>query len=128
MVRTADPTGSRLCGWGRLTVPPAPTRPVDTRRRSVTVGDAARLGRRGWDTPAHGLYPRLCRELRPLGLASLRVRFRDPTCLPAAVLDVLAAAAFLAGEGVTAVGLVGHSFGGAVVIRAAALVPAVRTV
>src|SRR5262249_7474048 len=43
-------------------------------------------------------------------------------------LDVLAGVAFLQREGTEAIGLVGHSFGGAVVIRAAAHAPAVRTV
>jgi dienelactone hydrolase len=82
----------------------------------------------GWDTPAQGLYPRLCDDLRSQGMASLRVRFRQPTSLSESVADVLAGVAFLQGEGVEAVALVGHSFGGAVVIRAAAHAPAVRTV
>ena len=43
------------------------------------------------------------------------------------MLDVLAGVSFLEADYVTSVALVGHSFGGAVVIQAAALSPAVRT-
>jgi pimeloyl-ACP methyl ester carboxylesterase len=93
-------------------------------RAAVWVGGA----RGGWDSPAHGLYPRLCRALQPLGVASLHVRFRDPTRLPEAVLDAMAGVALLEGAGAGAVALVGHSFGGAVAIQAAAHRPVVRTV
>jgi pimeloyl-ACP methyl ester carboxylesterase len=80
----------------------------------------------GFDTPVRGwLYPRLSRELAAEGVACLRVRFRHPGDLEQCVLDVLAALAFLDEEGVGPVALVGHSFGGAVVIRAALLSPAV---
>jgi hypothetical protein len=48
-----------------------------------------------WDTPAKGLYPRLCEELTSEGIASLRVRYRYPTDLVEAVLDVLAGITFL---------------------------------
>jgi hypothetical protein len=82
----------------------------------------------GWDTPAHDLYPRLCDDLRGQGISSLRVRFRQPKNLSESVADVLTGVAFLQGEGIEAVALVGHSFGGAVVIRAAARAPAVCTV
>lgn len=73
-----------------------------------------------WDTPAQGLYPRLCQELMAEGIASLRVRYRYPTELEEAILDVLAGIAYLQRDGIDAVALVGHSFGGAVVIQAAA--------
>jgi alpha/beta superfamily hydrolase len=82
----------------------------------------------GFDSPAQDLYPRLCRELTAEGIASLRVRFRHPTILAEAVLDVLAGLAFLRGQGVSQAALVGHSFGGAVVIRAAAAGAVVRAV
>src|SRR4051812_19619018 len=35
----------------------------------------------GWDSPALGLYPELCRELTADHIASLRVRFRMPSAL-----------------------------------------------
>lgn len=82
----------------------------------------------GFDTPVRGwLYPRLCRSLQHDGIAGLRVRYRDPHALLEAVLDVMAGIAFLQSEGVRHVALVGHSFGGAVVIQAAHLSDAVRT-
>lgn len=82
----------------------------------------------GWDTPAQGLYPRLCRELVDEGIGSLRVRFRHPHVLNEAVHDVRAGLSYLHGKGYTRFGLTGHSFGGAVVVQAAALVPEVCTV
>lgn len=80
------------------------------------------------DSPARGLYPRLCRELQEDGIASLRVQFRHPTDLEDSTQDVLAGIGFLGHEGIPALGIVGHSFGGAVAIQAAALFEAVRTV
>ena len=82
----------------------------------------------GWDTPARGLYPRLCEDLQGEGIAGLRVRFRDPRLLSEAAHDVLAGLRYLESDGIEAAAAIGHSFGGAVVIRAAALWPNVRTV
>jgi pimeloyl-ACP methyl ester carboxylesterase len=74
----------------------------------------------GWGTPASGLYPRLCGSLARIGIDGLRVRYRHPTDLLESVFDTLAGVAFLKEEHMTkAIGLVGHSFGGAVVIQAA---------
>lgn len=81
-----------------------------------------------WDTPAHGLYPRLSECFQEEGIASLRVRFRRPADFDASVEDVLSGITFLKLQGLEAIALVGHSFGGAVVIQAAALSPLVRTV
>jgi len=53
-----------------------------------------------FDTPARGLYPLLCGELAREGIAALRVRFRHPTVLEEATLDVLAGLTFLDGEGI----------------------------
>jgi hypothetical protein len=82
----------------------------------------------GWDTPAAGLYPRLCQELMGEAIASLRIRYRYPTILEEAVLDVFAGISYLESEGIKTIALTGHSFGGAVVIQAAATAQAVRTV
>lgn len=98
--------------------------PEGTERAVITVGGVGG----GWDTPARDLYPRLGHDLPLSGIALCRVRFRHPTVLEEAILDVLAALAFLEAEGVKQVGLVGHSFGGAVVIQAAAASPLVKTV
>lgn len=86
----------------------------------ITVGGAGG----GWDTPVRGwLYPRLCRDLSRIGVSCLRVKYRRPNDLLECTLDVLAGIAFLESEGVERIGLVGHSFGGAVVIQAAAFSP-----
>lgn len=74
----------------------------------------------GWGTPAIGLYPRLCCSLARIGIDGLRVRYRHPTDLLESVFDTLTGIAFLRDEHrIKAIGLVGHSFGGAVVIQAA---------
>ncbi|WP_315786114.1 dienelactone hydrolase family protein [Fischerella sp. JS2] len=82
----------------------------------------------GWDTPARGLYPLLCQQLIKDGIASLRVRFRYPTQLTDSIMDVLAGISYLHEEGIKNFALVGHSFGGAVVIQAATQSPDVSTV
>lgn len=82
----------------------------------------------GWDSPAQDLYPRLAEELVSYGIASLRVRYRQPSELSEAVYDVLAGSQFLASQGIDQLSLTGHSFGGAAAIQAAATTHAVRTV
>lgn len=74
----------------------------------------------GFDTPARGLYPALCASMMPSRVCGLRVAFRDSHDLDGSVSDVLAALRFLHDQGVHDTALVGHSFGGAVVARAAA--------
>jgi pimeloyl-ACP methyl ester carboxylesterase len=81
-----------------------------------------------WDTPAIDLYPRAAEALLSKLVSSLRIQFRYPTNLDESVLDVLAGATFLEAEGIDRLALAGHSFGGAVVIRAAAVTDAARTV
>ncbi len=80
-----------------------------------------------FDSPAHSLYPKLAGKLAVEGISTLRVQFRYPTNLEESLKDVLAGAKFLENEGAKALGLVGHSFGGAVVIQAAVKVALVRT-
>ena len=80
----------------------------------------------GWDTPGCGrLFPDLCEALQADGITALRVRYRYPSNLEESTLDVLAGVYFLDGIGVGRLALVGHSFGGAVVIQAAANVESV---
>lgn len=81
-----------------------------------------------WDTPARGLYPLLCEVLRKEGISSLRVRYRNSTNLEESVLDVLASLTYLQDQGIKECALIGHSFGGAVVIQAASQFPDVHTV
>lgn len=93
-------------------------------RGAIFVGGAGG----GFDTPVRGwLYPRLCGDLQSDGIAALRVRYRHAGDLEESILDVLAGISFLEADHVTSVALVGHSFGGAVVIQAAALSASVRT-
>lgn len=82
----------------------------------------------GFASPARGLYARMCQRLCSEGIAALRVRFRDPRQVREAAHDVLAGVRVLGEAGVSRVGLVGHSFGGAVVITAGAVAEEVVTV
>ncbi|WP_034387101.1 alpha/beta hydrolase [Deinococcus sp. YIM 77859] len=72
----------------------------------------------GLGGPAGGMYTRLATQLAPQGVTSLRLDYRRPGELAECVLDVLLGAAFLEALGVARLVLVGHSFGGAVVIAA----------
>lgn len=82
----------------------------------------------GWDTPAQGLYPKLCEKLTQEGIASMRIRFRNARNFAESVIDVRAAVDFCGDRDIDTIALIGHSFGGAVVIAAAAAEPSVRTV
>jgi pimeloyl-ACP methyl ester carboxylesterase len=82
----------------------------------------------GWDSPAHNIYQHWCEDLQSVGIAALRVRYRHANDLPECALDVLAGIRFLDEQDARRVGLVGHSFGGAVVAQAGAASPNVVTV
>jgi dienelactone hydrolase len=82
----------------------------------------------GLDGPARGLYPAACRRLQEQGVAGLRLHYRLPNHLHDCVLDTLLGVEFLAQEGCEKIALVGHSFGGAVVISAGAMSEKVRAV
>ncbi len=56
------------------------------------------------------------------------MQYRHPTDLVESAVDTVLGTRYLESQGVSAVGLVGHSLGGAVVIQAAASDPAVRVV
>ena len=75
----------------------------------------------GLGGPAGGVYERMAKRLTPQFFASLQLDYRYPGDLQACTLDVLAGIECLATVGHEKIVLVGHSFGGAVVIRAAAL-------
>lgn len=77
----------------------------------------------GFDGPADRIYPTLAADLTARGIAALRLDFRlhqTPGDVEEGTHDVLAGVRFLADAGVGRVALVGHSFGGAVVVRAGA--------
>ncbi|MDB6122260.1 MAG: phospholipase [Pedosphaera sp.] len=82
----------------------------------------------GLDGPARGLYPEACRRLQKKGVAGLRLHYRFPNDLAECVLDTLLGVEFFKQEKVGRITLVGHSFGGAVVITAGALSDAVKAV
>ena len=97
---------------------------IHCRLHPAEHGDAAVLwvfgAGGGLGGPAGGLYPRLAEQLRPEGVTSLRLDYRHPGVLEESVLDTLMGVAYLGTLGRTRVVLVGHSFGGAVVIAAGA--------
>jgi len=98
---------------------------IDTRFHPAETGDVAILwvfgAGGGLGGPAGGLYTRLARQLAPEGIASLRLNYRHPGELISCVLDVLMGLAYLQSRGRGRAVLVGHSFGGAVVITAGAI-------
>jgi alpha-beta hydrolase superfamily lysophospholipase len=105
---------------------------LDGRLHDAPGGDAAILwvfgAGGGLDGPAGGLYRRLARQLVARGVASLELAYRRPGNLPSCLLDVFLAIAYLGRLGRRRIVLVGHSFGGAVVITAGATDPAVIAV
>lgn len=82
----------------------------------------------GLDGPADRLYERLSTLLAPSRVTVLRINYREPNNFEECVLDVLAGCSFMRGIGAGELALVGHSFGGAVVIKAAELHEGVRGV
>lgn len=82
----------------------------------------------GLEGPAGGLFARLPGLLMPRNVSVLRLDYRQPNDFEECVLDVLAGCSFLKGIGASDAVLVGHSFGGAVVVKAGALHPLVRAV
>ncbi len=83
--------------------------------------------RGGFAGPAGGVYRDLAEELSG-EITSLRVDYRQPNIIPECVMDALVGVSFLTGTGHSEIALVGHSFGGAVVISAAPFSPQVTAV
>jgi fermentation-respiration switch protein FrsA (DUF1100 family) len=77
----------------------------------------------GLGGPAGGMYTRLAQALAREGWTSLRLDYRRPGHLMSCVLDTLAGVHVLEEMQLPRVILVGHSFGGAVVISAGAASP-----
>ncbi len=96
----------------------------DGRLFAAGVGDAAVLwvfgSGGGLGGPAGGLYARLGASLTSRGVTSLELDYRQLRVLEACVADVLTGVAYLEGLGRRRIVLVGHSFGGRVVVEAAA--------
>lgn len=95
---------------------------------AVVYCDGAMSGPHEVLGPGDKVFQTLARALVPRGVTSLRLFYRYAGEFEEAVLDVLAACSFLKGVGADRVALVGHSFGGAVVIKAGQLAPLVTGV
>ena len=76
--------------------------------------------RGGFGGPGPGTYARLSEQLTGHGITSLRLDYRFPNDLLECVLDLLVGVQYLKENGHGPVVVVGHSFGGAVVIAAGA--------
>lgn len=89
---------------------------ADLDRVVVCVGGA--MG--GLLGPDGGLFHQLGRRLAPEGIGLLRVGYRRPNDLDLCVVDTLAAMELAGRHGAERFVTIGHSFGGAVAIQAAA--------
>ena len=76
--------------------------------------------RGGFGGPGPDTYARMAEKFIGEGITSLRLDYRYANDVVECALDLLAGVAFLKGTGHEPVVVVGHSFGGAVVIAAAA--------
>lgn len=72
-----------------------------------------------FQTPADSLYPRLCEYLKGVGISSVNLKFRKTGNLRESIIDVLVGIELLKSEKIKTFGLIGYSFGGAVVVQAA---------
>lgn len=107
---------------------------LDTTRGAITLLMAAYEGGTGVAIflsgagggdrgPANELYVRLGNDLAAHGISALRVKYREPGEFEECVADAMAALSFLKAVGAEKVVLVGHSFGGAVAVKAGELSP-----
>ena len=78
--------------------------------------------------PADSVYRRLAEQLPSEGISALRIHYRIAGEFEECVLDLLGACSFLSGVGAERIVLAGHSFGGAVVIKTAQIMPQVSGV
>ncbi len=99
--------------------PPAPTTHDTTQAAVLCVGGFDG----GFDGPAEGIYADLAVSAPQRGIGVLRLDFRiktSPGPIDDGTADALAGIDWLRSQGVDRVALIGHSYGGAIVIRAAA--------
>ena len=78
--------------------------------------------------PADSVYQRLAERLPAEGVSTLRIHYRMAGEFEECVLDLLGACSFLQGLGAERLILAGHSFGGAVVIKAGQILETVTGV
>lgn len=77
----------------------------------------------GFDGPAESIYADLAESLPQDGVGVLRLDFRvktSPGPIDDGTADLLAGVDWVAEQGIPRIALIGHSYGGAIVIRAAA--------
>jgi alpha-beta hydrolase superfamily lysophospholipase len=84
--------------------------------------------RGGFVGPGPGVYAQMSEQLTGQGITSLRLDYRFPNDLLECVLDLLVGVGYLQDNGYGPVVVVGHSFGGAVVIAAGATSPHIKGV
>ena len=108
--------------------------PIDCRYHPAEGASAAVVmvggGDGGFDGP-DAVFPEIAAGLNAAGIAALRLDFRVhqfPGNVEDGIHDVLAGMLFLVEDGATRIGLVGHSFGGAVVIEAGVRAPTTASV
>ena len=89
----------------------------EAQRGVIWVGGA----RGGFGRPGQGASARLAEVLRRDRISSLRLSYRHPNVLPECALDIMVGIAYLTHCHAQPVVLVGHSFGGVVVMTAGAL-------
>jgi predicted esterase len=82
----------------------------------------------GFDVPARDLYPRLAHHFMKQKMSSLHLKYRDSLNLQSSIYDVLIGIEILRRKGISRICLIGHSFGGAVVIAAATHSPLVVSI
>ena len=77
--------------------------------------------RGGFGGPGPDIYAQLAEEFTQQGITSLRLDYRVPNDLPECAVDLMAGVSYLESTGHDPVVIVGHSFGGAVVVAAGAV-------
>lgn len=93
-----------------------PVESVDAKPAALVVCGGAMGGLLG---PGHGLYQRLGDEWSARGVRVLRVSYREPNNLDLCAHDLACGVEWARDAGAERVVVMGHSFGGAVAIRAA---------
>jgi len=96
------------------------TRPTETASAAIVACGGAMGGVLG---PGHALFHRLGRQWAARGVATYRVGYRVPNDLDRCAHDLACAVEMAVDEGAERVVVMGHSFGGAVAIRVALVMP-----
>lgn len=99
--------------------------PVEGKTGTAVFLGGAGGGVRG---PADEMYVTLAGELALAGVSTLRLEYRHPGEFEECVMDALAGCSFLRGIGAERAVVVGHSFGGAVAVKAGELAPLIAAV